>query len=186
MKALIVYATRYGATAGTSEEIAKVLREEGLDVEIVNAKEKTINDISEYGLIVVGGGMQMTRWTGETEDFLKKFQKELVQKKVALFVSSAMKSVYEREGKKEELEKLKVFLEDKAAKYALHPIALGLFGGILDYDKMGFIFRRALVSLKARFEAAGFKESKPGLIDTRDWDEIRNWARQLALKSRWL
>jgi len=29
MKALIVYGTRYGATAGTSEEIAKVLRDEG-------------------------------------------------------------------------------------------------------------------------------------------------------------
>ena len=29
MKALIAYGTRYGATAGTSEEIAKILREEG-------------------------------------------------------------------------------------------------------------------------------------------------------------
>ncbi|HLC00143.1 MAG TPA: flavodoxin domain-containing protein, partial [Candidatus Bathyarchaeia archaeon] len=59
MKTLIVYATRYGATAGTAEEIAKVLREEGFDVKVVNAKEEKIKDISEYELVVVGGGLQM-------------------------------------------------------------------------------------------------------------------------------
>ena len=39
-KALIVYGTRYGATASTSEEIAEVLRTEGFDVRVVNAKEE--------------------------------------------------------------------------------------------------------------------------------------------------
>src|SRR3990170_3724746 len=116
MKTLIVYATDYSATAETSEAIAKVLREESFDVKVVDAKEEKIKDISEFELVVVGGGLQMTRWTSETEDFLKKFQKDLAQKKVVIFVSSAMKSVYERESKKEELEKMrKVYLEDKAA-----------------------------------------------------------------------
>ena len=36
-KVLIAYETRYGATEGTSEEIAKALRGEGLDVIVVNA-----------------------------------------------------------------------------------------------------------------------------------------------------
>jgi len=35
-KVLIFYGTRYGATEGTSEEIAKVLRGEGLDIRVVN------------------------------------------------------------------------------------------------------------------------------------------------------
>ena len=70
MKALIVYGTRYGATAGTSEEIAKVLREEGLEVKVVNAKKERVKDISPYDLVVVGSGMQMFKWTGEAEDFL--------------------------------------------------------------------------------------------------------------------
>jgi len=39
-KALIVYGTRFGATASTSEEIANVLRSEGLEVRVVNAKRK--------------------------------------------------------------------------------------------------------------------------------------------------
>ena len=39
-KALIVFGTRYGATAFTSEDIAEVLRQEGLDVNVVNIKEE--------------------------------------------------------------------------------------------------------------------------------------------------
>ena len=105
MKALLIYGTRYGATANTSEEIAKVLREEGLDVKVINAKKEKIKDISEFELIVVGSGMQMFRWTGEAEDFLKKFQKELPQKKLAVFVSSAVKSTYERKAKKRSWQK---------------------------------------------------------------------------------
>ena len=39
-KALIVYATRYGATKGTSYEIAEVLKEHNLEVKVVNVKRK--------------------------------------------------------------------------------------------------------------------------------------------------
>ena len=104
MQALIVYGTRYGATASTSEEIAKVLQSEGLDVKVINAKKEKIKDISPYDLIVVGSGLQMGKWTGEAEDFLKKFQQELPQKKVAIFISS-MKTMAEREGKEEDVAK---------------------------------------------------------------------------------
>ena len=128
----------------------------------------------------------MGKWTGETEDFLKKFQKELTQKKVATFVSSAMKSLFEREGKTDDLEKTRKDVEDKPAKYGLQPIAVGLFGGIIDYNKMGLIARKAMGSMKTRFEAAGFKEAKTGVYDTRDWNEIKDWARKLVLKARYL
>jgi len=89
MKALIVYGTRYGATASTSEEIAGVLRREGIEVRVVNAKEEKVNDIAEYELVIVGSGIQINRWTGEPENFLKKFQKDLAGKKVALFICAA-------------------------------------------------------------------------------------------------
>jgi menaquinone-dependent protoporphyrinogen IX oxidase len=76
MKTLLVYGTRYGATMSISEEIAKVLQAEGFDVKVANAKEEKINDIAPYDLIIVGTGLQFARWTGEVEDFLKRFQKE--------------------------------------------------------------------------------------------------------------
>ena len=103
LKTLIVYGTRYGATAGTSEEIAKILGNEGFDVKVVNAKEEKVKDISAFELIVVGTGVQMGRWAGEVEEFLKKHEKELQAKKVAIFVSS-MKTIAEREGKTADVE----------------------------------------------------------------------------------
>ena len=106
MKTLIVYATRYGATAETSQEIAKFLREENFEVKVVDAKKEKIKDISEFELVIVGGGLKMGKWTSESDDFLKNFQKDLAQKKVAIFVYSAMKSLFERQGKTEDLQKI--------------------------------------------------------------------------------
>jgi menaquinone-dependent protoporphyrinogen IX oxidase len=122
----------------------------------------------------------MGKWVSEAEDFLKKFQKEFKQKKLALFVST-MKTVAEREGKTEEVtESRKVALEDKVAKYDLNPIALGFFGGVLDYNKMGFLMRKTMGWLKPQLEKDGFKETEPDVYDLRDWGEIRNWAAKLA------
>jgi len=184
VKTLIVFGTRYGATTGTSEEIAKVLREEDFDVRVANAKQENIKDISEYDLIIVGSGMRMGKWTSQADDFLKKFQKELGQKKFAIFAST-MKTVSEREGKTEDVAKMhKAALEDKVAQFNLRPIALGFFGGVLDYNKMGFLFKRTMGFLKPQLEKDGFKESEPDLYDLRDWDEIRSWAKELAKKAR--
>lgn len=184
MKTLIVYGTRYGATASTSEEIAKVLQTEGFDVKVVNAKEEKIRDISQYELIVVGTGLQMGKWTGEIDDFLKRFQAELAKKKVALFVSS-MKTVLEREGKLEQLVKdRKIEIEDKLPKYNLTPLTIGFFGGTINFNKMNIITRKAFGSIKQTLDKDGFKESPPGIYDLRDWEEIRGWAKELVHRAR--
>jgi len=183
-KVLIVYGTRYGATEGTSDEIAKVLRSEGLDVRVVNARKEKVKDISGYDLVIVGSGMQMARWTGAAENFLKKFQKELSSTKVAICVSSGVQALIEHENKTEEIEKArKQYLEDKAAKYNLHPISMVIFGGVWDFNKMFFLFRKTLASVKPQIEEAGFKEIEPGFYDTRDWDIIRTWAKEIAAKT---
>ncbi|MEM3406993.1 MAG: flavodoxin domain-containing protein [Nitrososphaerota archaeon] len=180
---LIAYGTRYGATAGTAEEIAKILREEGFDIKVVNLREEEIRDISEYDLIIVGSGMGNCRWASEAEDFLKKFKKKFEGKKLALFVST-MKTFFEKEGKTDDVARTrKLALDDKVAKYGLKPIALGFFGGVIDYNKMGFIARKGMGFFKPQLEKHGFKVA-PGIYDLRNWDEIRNWARELAKVSK--
>ena len=183
MKALVAYGTRYGATTGTSEEIAKILREESFDTKIVNLKEEKIKDISEYDLIVVGSGMGNCNWANEAEDFLKNFRKEFEGKKLALFAST-MKTFFEREGKIDDVAKTrKIALEDKVAKYSLKPIALGFFGGVINYNKMGFIARKGMEFFKPQLEKDGFKVA-PDIYELRNWDEIRNWAKELSGKAR--
>lgn len=184
-RGLIVYGTSFGATKGTSEEIARVLREENFDIKVVNAQEEKIKDISEYGLIVVGSSLANCRWNGGAEDFLKKFNKEFEGKKLALFCSSVA-AIAEREGNTDEVAKIhKIALEDKISKYGLRPIATSLFGGILNYNKMGFMARKGMeIAFKSRLQSNGFKEAEPGVYDLRDWDKIRSWTRELAKKAR--
>ncbi len=184
-RVLIVYGTSFGATKGTSEEIARILREENFDIKIVNAQEEKIKDISEYALIVVGSSLANCKWNSQAEDFLKRFHEELQHKELALFVSS-VKPIAEREGNTEEIAKIrKIALEDKVSKYGLKPITMGLFGGVLNFNKMGFLTRRAMeVAFKSQLQKHGFKEVEPGVYDLRDWDEIRSWTRELAKKAR--
>jgi menaquinone-dependent protoporphyrinogen oxidase len=183
-KSLILYGSHFGATKGTSEEIARILRENNVDVKIVNAREEKVKDISEYGLVVVGSGMAMGNWVSEAEDFLKKFQKDFENKKLALFIST-LKPIEEKEGKTGQIERTrKIGLTDKILKYHLKPLTLGIFGGSLDYNKMSFLTRKAMeVGYKSLLQKHGFKDVKPGVYDLRDWDEIRRWAREIALKA---
>ena len=182
-RVIIVYGTRYGATRSTSEEIAKVLQGEGMEVKVADAKKEKIKDISPYDVIIVGSGMQMGKWTKEPEAFLEKHQKELTNKKVAIFVSSGAEAFLEYEKKTEEAESnRKQYLEEKAAKYNLQPVSLVMFGGVWDYNKMNFLFKKTLASFKPRLEAAGIKETEPGIYDTRNWENIRTWAKELAGK----
>jgi menaquinone-dependent protoporphyrinogen oxidase len=176
-KSLIVYGTRYGAAASTAEEIATVLRGKGLEVDVVNAKEQKIKEISQYDLVIVGSGIQMHRWTSEPEDFLKKHQKELANKKLALFVCCG--SATDKQ-KPDAAEKAKCkYLDEKAAKYNLHPVASGLFGGVYNYNNVPWYAKKAMAMDRPRV-AAAFKESEPGIYDTRDWSAIRVWAENLA------
>jgi menaquinone-dependent protoporphyrinogen oxidase len=182
-KVLLVYSTRYGATASTAVEIARVLKDEGLEVKVADLKKEKIKDIAPYDLVIVGGGMQMGKWTGEPEAFLGRFQKELANKKVAIFISSAAQSLLEHDKKTEEMEKNLKYLAERASKYNLKPVATTIHGGVWDFNKMNFLFRKTLAgSIKPQLKAAGLKEVQPELYDTRDWNIIRNWAKELAGK----
>ena len=185
LKSIIVYGTRYGATKGTAEEIAKVLRGENFDVKIVNAQEEKVKDISEYGLVVVGSGVACGRWVNAAEDFLKKFRKELENKKLALFVSS-VEPISVKEEKITEVAKMhKIDLEDRVSKHGLKPVSMGFFGGIIDFNRMGFLTRKSMEeAFKAPLQKDGFKETGSGAYDLRDWDEIRSWAKEVAKKVR--
>ena len=185
MKTLIAYATRFGATFRTAEEIAKNLRQEGFGVTVADLKKEKIPSISEYDLIVLGSGMSMGNWAGEAEDFLKRFHKNLEDKKLAIFISS-LKPVEEKDGKLKAVERIqKVGLTDKVSKYSLNPIITGAFGGVVDYNQLGFMMRKAMeVGYKAKLQKYAFKESTPGVYDLHDWDEIRSWSKVLAQKAQ--
>ena len=62
-KALIAYGTRYGATAATAGTIAGILKDGGMEVNVVDLKNEKVKNTADYDLVVVGSGIQITRWT---------------------------------------------------------------------------------------------------------------------------
>jgi len=126
---------------------------------------------------IVGSGIQMHRWTSEPEDFLKKHQKELANKKLALFVCCGSATDKEKPQLAEKAKR--IYLEEKATKYKLQPVALGLFGGVFNYNNMPWYAKKAMNAGRPKI-AKAYKESEPGIYDTRDHDVIRAWADLLA------
>ena len=91
--------------------------------------------------------------------------------------------LYERTNKPDEITKTRqISLEAAVTKHQLTPIALGYFGGILDFPHMGFIARKGMAFFKPQLEAAGFTKPAPDVYDLRDWDHCRAWTRDLITK----
>jgi len=175
MKALVVYGTRYGTAIGIAEEISKVLEEEGLEVDLKDARKLKNYDISPYEILVVGSGIKIGKWTKGAIKFLKDNKEILKDKKVALFVTCGAandpKTVEEGQEK---------YLDDIAEKYLLNkPIATGLYGSYYDPNaKHGLMYKLALKGMKEELKKQGKDINQ--VHDYRDWDEIRAWARKLA------
>jgi menaquinone-dependent protoporphyrinogen IX oxidase len=181
-QALIVFGTRTGTAGITAQEIARSLEAQGLKTRVVNVKEEKVESIAEYDLIIVGSGIQMGKWTGEPESFLYKFQKELAGKKVALYVNCGSAAEAMNVGKPEVAASARrEYLEEKAAKYNLKPIAFGFFGAIYNFNTMSWIMRKGMEHERPKL-AAAYKETAPGVYDTRDLEGIKNWARELFTK----
>jgi hypothetical protein len=54
-----------------------------------------------------------------------------------------------------------------------------LFGGIYNYNRLPWFAKRAMEMDRPRV-AAAFKETEPGIYDTRDVNAIRAWAEELS------
>jgi menaquinone-dependent protoporphyrinogen oxidase len=177
MKALVVYGTRYGTAAEIAEEIAKILKDEQLDVDLMNAKSTKNFDVSPYDLLVVGSGIKMGKWTKESINFLKKNRENLSNKKVALFVTCG--SANDEKTIPEAQEK---YLNRVAVENLINPpITTGLFGSVAyDPNASGLMFKLVNRFVKKEMEDKGEDTSQK--IDYRDWDEIRAWTKNLTTK----
>ncbi|OPY32479.1 MAG: protoporphyrinogen oxidase [Methanomassiliicoccales archaeon PtaU1.Bin124] len=173
MRALVAFGTKYGTTGQVADEIAAVLRQGMTEVDVLDLRNGKCPDLGGYDLFVVGSAIHMGAWTKEADTFLKERSPELAKKRTSLFVCCG--DVVLQRSPIDECRKK--YLEDVAAKHSLAPERTGLFGGVLDFSKYGFLVKALLNGAKKDFERKGLDMSKP--YDFRDWDQIRAWARSL-------
>jgi len=84
-RALIVHASRHGATAGIAERIGETLRSQGIDADVTPAGSFT--DPAPYDACVVGSGVYMGSWLGDGIDYLERYAETLRSRPTWLFSS---------------------------------------------------------------------------------------------------
>jgi menaquinone-dependent protoporphyrinogen oxidase len=152
---LVAYATKHGSTREVAETIATTLQEQGARVDLRAAGD--CRDLGEYRAVVLGGSLYMGRWHRDARAFLRRHATALETRPIAIFAMGPQK-MDERSvrGARRQLDNTLRRFRD------LDPIAVTIFGGVIDPSKLRFPFNRM----------------KSG--DARDWDAIRGWAAALT------
>ena len=84
-KLLVTYASKYGATQEIAEKIAEVLRQDGLQADIMPVKG--IRDLSTYQAVILGSAVYVGKWQKEAAEFMRNNEKSLSERAVWLFSS---------------------------------------------------------------------------------------------------
>jgi len=139
MKIAILYGTKYGSTEKVAELISKSIednyKEESIDVELINLKEK--NDINlDFDVLIIGSSVYIGRIRKEVRKFLKKNKNTLMEKKLALFISGCN----EEEG----ISQLYKIFPSELVKNSL---STAYILGEFKLDKMGFLDRKIAQSI---------------------------------------
>ncbi len=169
-KILVVYVTRYGSTREVAERVAETLRENGLQVDVRPAKQ--VRALEGYRAVVLGAPLYIGRWLKDAQRFLSRFQADLAQRPVAVFSLGPTRL--------EEMATpdVRAQLDQELSKYPwLKPVAAELFGG--KYDPATLRFPDNLLGALPASPLHGAPAS-----DARDWDAIRVWANDVAIKLR--
>ncbi|HNR66892.1 MAG TPA: flavodoxin domain-containing protein [bacterium] len=172
MKVLMAYSSGFGTTKEIAEKLADILAEpEKIKVEILPIDQ--IGDLKEFDAIVVGTSVRADRPTANVRDFFTIHHRELIDKKVALFVVCLSANC--REGR----EKVKhEAIQQIIEKYPdIQPLSIEAFGGRIDFDRLNPVMQSLMKKVLLK---SGLPDQ--GSIDTRDWAFIAQWGEALKAK----
>jgi menaquinone-dependent protoporphyrinogen oxidase len=152
---LVAYATKHGSTVEVAEAIADALRAQGPEVDVAAAGD--VRALDGYGAVVLGGALYMGRLHRDATGFLKRHRRALSGLPLAVFALGP-----------KTLAEVDVAASRSQLDHALEavaelvPVAVAIFGGVVDPGKLSFPFSRMPAS------------------DARDWDAIAAWGHEVA------
>lgn len=160
---LVTYASKYGATQEIAEKIGEVLRQAGLQADVIPVHG--IRELRPYEAVILGSAIYIGKWQKEAVKFLQANEKILADRPVWLF-SSGPTGV----GDPVELvEGLRLPADLQPVADRIHPRDITVFHGYINPDKINFIEKWAVKSLV-----------KKPMGDFRDWDAIVTWTTTIA------
>jgi len=163
-RALVVYATKSGCTAGVAEAVGAGLAEPGYTVDVRPAADAP--DPSGYDLVLVGSGVRVGQWHEAARKWVASNAAALKETRVALF-TVCLRITDGEEARAEAT----AFTDTVIAEAGLDPEAVGVFPGWNEPKKFSLVERLVMRAMKA----------PEG--DFREPETAARWARELATSS---
>lgn len=168
-KILVTYASMSGSTGGVAEAIGKMLCSQGAAVDV--RMVENVQDLSAYRAAVVGSAVRSGKWLPQTTAFVQQHKKALGRMPVAYFLTCL--ALYQDNDQTRQV--ARSYMDSAlAAAPDIAPVDIGLFAGVLDYEKLSFMVRTVM---KSKMKKRGVPEG-----DHRNWTAIRAWARGISTK----
>jgi menaquinone-dependent protoporphyrinogen oxidase len=167
VKAIVIYASRYGSTKGIAEFIAEKLRLQGTQAVARSVSEEPHPE--EYDAVVIGSAVYMEHWLDEATEFVRRNRTSLAGRPVWLFSSGPLQLGPETIATDESKLEPKEIPE---LRDAIHPRDHRIFFGALDPGKLGVKYRmlRKLPAARAVLPDGDF----------RNWNDIESLAGSIA------
>lgn len=171
-KVLVVYDTMFGSAAEVADCIGKELGKQGKTVTVKRVAD--VPDISGYEAVVVGAPVRGSKLIPGAMDFLTKNEQALGRKPLALF-TVCLGGSDGPEGCTRVMERTFTPLLQQFS--ALKPVSIGIFGGVVDFNKYPEDVKTVMGKVMER-------RGRPteGCNDYRDWNVIKAWSQELAEK----
>lgn len=160
MQVLIAYGSKMGGTAGVAHMLGDALYEAGVAVDVHPARHA--KHVEDYDAVIVGSALYASRWQRDARRFLKSNAAQLRDRPVFLFSSGPL----DNSATEKEIPPTHHVHRLMSRVGAVEHVT---FGGRLPEDATGFPARAM---------------AKDHAGDWRDADQIREWARHVALYLR--
>jgi menaquinone-dependent protoporphyrinogen oxidase len=157
MKVLVTAASKHGATAEIARVIGGVLETQSIDVDVRPPEE--VERLDGYGAVVLGSGVYAGHWLKDAKAFVERHGAELRERPVFLFSSGPVGAPPKDTDVPAEIPEV-----DASTGAIDHRV----FGGRLTGSHLG------------PFEKLIIRIVKAPLSDDRPWDEIAEWAKEIA------
>jgi menaquinone-dependent protoporphyrinogen oxidase len=156
---LVAYASKAGSTGEVADAIGQVLAVDGAAVDVYPVE--AVPNIQDYQAVVVGSAIRVGEWLSAATRFVETHQPYLSQIPTAYFTCCMTLSKETEQNRSEALGYM------DPVRSIVTPVAVGAFGGKLDYSKLPFLDG---MMMKSRGASEG---------DFRQWEAIRAWATDL-------
>jgi menaquinone-dependent protoporphyrinogen oxidase len=157
MKVLVTAASKHGATAEIASVIGGVLETQHIDVDVLPPDQ--VEHVETYDAVVLGSGVYAGHWLEPAKAFADRHEAELRERPVFLFSSGPVGAPPKESDTPVDL---------AAVEASTEAIDHRVFGGRITASQLG------------PFEKLIIRVVKAPLSDDRPWDEIADWAKEIA------